>query len=372
MITFPTRAGQFVTVGAQLVMVYVLTVYTVEVVIAGAEDDPAEELVVTDTDEGTVEDLLEETLMEELLVMEKLAVVLEDDGAPVVEELLVIEKLLIVLDDDETLVEEEVVELDELNRDEVVLEELVDALLVVEEVVLVDVLLVDELVDSLLVEAERVLVGAVLVEELLLDEEVVLELAVDVELLLDEIDDSVDEKLLEELVGELLVELELVVEEMLLELEEVDEVVKDELLELDEVDEVAKVELLELEVEEEEEEDDDEGDAEPHIPGAITSLVLSVIVPPRPYKPPSTEDPEFRVIETWARILPKKEEPTPRVALDPTCQKTLQTCPPPVTTTADPTEVIRVLPIWKYHASSTLPVPARIKVPVSWADVPNL
>jgi len=37
-----------------------------------------------------------------------------------------------------------------------------------------------------------------------------------------------------------------------------------------------------------------------------------------------------------------------------------------------PTEVIKVLPIWKYQASVGDPVPARTKVPVSCADVVNL
>ena len=61
----------------------------------------------------------------------------------------------------------------------------------------------------------------------------------------------------------------------------------------------------------------------------------------------------------------------PSVALDPTCQKTFPGSPPPVMITAEPTAVIKVVPTWKYHVSLALPVPARVRTPVSWAELEN-
>ncbi len=93
-----------------------------------------------------------------------------------------------------------------------------------------------------------------------------------------------------------------------------------------------------------------------------------VIDPPRAKSPPTTVASTLAVIETAARMFPIKSEPGPRVALVPTFQKTLAGFPPPVITTVDPAAVVRVLPIWKYHASSALPVPTRVRTPVSCAD----
>jgi hypothetical protein len=124
--------------------------------------------------------------------------------------------------------------------------------------------------------------------ELNREEEVVLEVVVDVGVLLDKLDESV--------------------EEMLLTLDEVDKI--------NEVEEAAKDELLELE-------DDDEDDIKEHVPCAWIVLVLSVSDPPRANTPPWIVDAVFVVTETAARIFPTKFDPTPIVALVPTCQKTL-------------------------------------------------
>ncbi len=89
---------------------------------------------------------------------------------------------------------------------------------------------------------------------------------------------------------------------------------------------------------------------------------------PRAKIPPTTVASALAVIETAARMFPTKSQPGPRVALVPIFQKTLAGCPPPMISTVDPIAVVRVLPIWKYHASSALPVPSRVKTPLNCAD----
>ncbi|KAF4621643.1 hypothetical protein G7Y89_g14507 [Cudoniella acicularis] len=100
-------------------------------------------------------------------------------------------------------------------------------------------------------------------------------------------------------------------------------------------------------------------------------FVSIVRVPPRANKPPLLLAPPSAVTETCARIVPANAMLIPKVADVPTCQKTLQGKPPPESITAEPTEVTKVEPIWKYQASVGDPVPASIKVPVSCADELN-
>ena len=75
-------------------------------------------------------------------------------------------------------------------------------------------------------------------------------------------------------------------------------------------------------------------------------MVFEFIVtdPPRAKTPPSIVVPAFSVTDTAARMFPMKVEPTPMVALLPTFQKTFPDAPP-VITTLDPADVIKVLPI---------------------------
>jgi len=78
--------------------------------------------------------------------------------------------------------------------------------------------------------------------------------------------------------------------------------------------------------------------------------------------------PPLSVILVKAIIFPAKLLPVCMVADEPTCQNTLQGEAPPERTTLAPVAVVRVLPIWKIQTSVELPVPLRVRVPVSSAD----
>lgn len=125
-------------------------------------------------------------------------------------------------------------------------------------------------------------------------------------------------------------------------------VVDDDKLRLSELDVAI---ALETEVEEE------DTTGQPTEFSVVTSLVLRVIAPPSAKRPPTVVAPLFTVTETCARTCPANVVATPSVTLEPTCQKTLPDSAPPVKTTEDPTDVISVEPIMKYHVSSQLPVP---------------
>ncbi len=79
----------------------------------------------------------------------------------------------------------------------------------------------------------------------------------------------------------------------------------------------------------------------------VNWFVSRVTAPSRAKARPSMDAEVFIVIDVCARTLPMKAVPEPRVADDPTCQKTLQACTPPVSTTAVPVPVTNVLPAWK-------------------------
>jgi len=83
----------------------------------------------------------------------------------------------------------------------------------------------------------------------------------------------------------------------------------------------------------------------------------------RPFRmPPSS------VMLVKAIITPAKVLPVCMTAEEPTCQNKLQGDAPPIKATVAPVAVVRVLPIWKIHRSLGLPVPLRVRVPVSSAD----
>jgi hypothetical protein len=115
-----------------------------------------------------------------------------------------------------------------------------------------------------------------------------------------------------------------------------------ELLKLEEVDDGAAddveddVELIELEL--------DDAGVEGQLSSSSMVLELSVIDAPRANTPPKTEDSAFKLTETAARMFPTNSDANPRVALVPTFQYTLPD-DPPVITTDDPIEVVKVLPI---------------------------
>jgi hypothetical protein len=52
-------------------------------------------------------------------------------------------------------------------------------------------------------------------------------------------------------------------------------------------------------------EDEDDTAGGPVGVSAVTSLLLSVMAPPRANKPPSHEAPAFTVMEIWARMIPE-------------------------------------------------------------------
>ena len=64
-------------------------------------------------------------------------------------------------------------------------------------------------------------------------------------------------------------------------------------------------------------------------------------------------------------MFPLKEEPVPRVAELPTCQKTLQAWAPPMRFTTLPDAVISVEPTWKTKTALGSPWASSVSVPVS-------
>jgi hypothetical protein len=54
-------------------------------------------------------------------------------------------------------------------------------------------------------------------------------------------------------------------------------------------------------------------------------------------------------MEEKARMFPEKEEPVPRVAELPTCQKTLAGWAPLIRATVLPVAVVSAVPIWKIN-----------------------
>ena len=81
---------------------------------------------------------------------------------------------------------------------------------------------------------------------------------------------------------------------------------------------------------------------------------LSVISPASLLK--LVEAKQVTVIDVNARMLPWKADPVPRVADEPTCQKTLLAWTPPDRITELFEPVMRVLPAWKMNTESAVPV----------------
>jgi hypothetical protein len=79
--------------------------------------------------------------------------------------------------------------------------------------------------------------------------------------------------------------------------------------------------------------------------------------------------PVFKVMLADARMLPTNAVPVPRVAELPTCQNTLQSCPPLTICTTAALAVVSVVPIWKMKTAVGSPLASRVSVPVSWAEV---
>jgi hypothetical protein len=114
--------------------------------------------------------------------------------------------------------------------------------------------------------------------------------------------------------------------ELLMEEEETELLVEDE-----------ELMLIELEVLEELTE---EGLAEHE--ALVIALVSSVTAPTRASALPFSEAPVVSEMDWSAITVPAKAEFVPKVADVPTCQKTLQACAPPISTTLRPDVVVRV------------------------------
>ena len=98
--------------------------------------------------------------------------------------------------------------------------------------------------------------------------------------------------------------------------------------------------------------------------GTEMELSSSVTAPFLASARPDTEAPVLRVIDVKARMVPEKLLVVPRVALDPTCQNTLQAFAPFSNRTVLPDPVISVEPAWKMNTELGSPPPFRVTVPV--------
>jgi hypothetical protein len=75
-----------------------------------------------------------------------------------------------------------------------------------------------------------------------------------------------------------------------------------------------------------------------------------------------------RVMLASARMFPMNAVPVPSVAELPTCQKSLHSCPPLMSTTDELLPVIRVLPTLNIQTALVLPPPSSVSAPVNPAD----
>jgi hypothetical protein len=99
--------------------------------------------------------------------------------------------------------------------------------------------------------------------------------------------------------------------------------------------------------------------------GTVIVLVSRVTAPFRARTRPFTVAPVLRVAEVSAKIVPTKLVEVPRVADEPTCQKTLQACTPFSRTMLAEDPVVKVEPAWKMNTASGFPPPFRVMAPVT-------
>lgn len=98
-----------------------------------------------------------------------------------------------------------------------------------------------------------------------------------------------------------------------------------------------------------------------HDVGRIILLLSNVTPPLRAKSRPLTVAPVAALTEVSAITVPTNADPVSRVAELATCQKTLHSDAPPVSSTLLPEPVINVLLAWKMKTS--LAPPFRVKVP---------
>ncbi len=102
----------------------------------------------------------------------------------------------------------------------------------------------------------------------------------------------------------------------------------------------------------------------------VTAPVISVVLAARSL--PLTVELPLSVIVVKARIFPIKEVDVPRVAEDPTCQKTLQAWVPLVNLTTLFDAVVSVEPAWKMKTAFESPPPSSVRVPVIASELGSL
>jgi len=109
-----------------------------------------------------------------------------------------------------------------------------------------------------------------------------------------------------------------------------------------------------------------------HVPCARTLSLISVTAPVNAYSPPSTLTPDCREILAWERMFPKKLDPVPSVAEEPTCQYTLQARAPLASTTREDDAVVRLEPIWNTKSAFGLFSAFNVTVPVICMAEPDV
>ena len=98
--------------------------------------------------------------------------------------------------------------------------------------------------------------------------------------------------------------------------------------------------------------------------GMVIVLVSNVTAPLRASSRPANVAPVWAEIEVRASTVPTKVVVEPKVALLPTCQKTLQAWAPLTSDTTLEEAAPSVLPAWKMNTESGSSCPSRITVPV--------
>jgi hypothetical protein len=78
--------------------------------------------------------------------------------------------------------------------------------------------------------------------------------------------------------------------------------------------------------------------------------------------------PVVAVIDAWARMVPVKVDPVPRVAELPTCQKTLQAWAPLTRSMLLAESVVSVEPAWKMKTAFASPCASSVSEPPTSSD----
>jgi len=99
-----------------------------------------------------------------------------------------------------------------------------------------------------------------------------------------------------------------------------------------------------------------------------TVFVSNVTAPVNAMRDPSTLAEVVPVIEVCAMMCPTNEDEVPRVAEEPTSQKTLHACAPPVSVMTLELAVVRLDAVSKIKTELGSPAPLRVRVPVSPAS----